>query len=350
MVSASYFDGRSTRVRPVTLSVIGDDLAVAGADIDLRIPFASVKVDERLGQAPRRLRFPDGAFCEVRDLEALDVLLASTSHRDGQVDRLQRQLKTVLFALVACVALAVVGYKIGLPWAAEVGARHLPPAVGRTLTTQTLQALDGRWLLRSKLALERRETLSAKFHALALPEGGTPQSRLLFRRSPQLGANAFTLPDGTIVLLDDLVTSINDDQQILAVLAHELGHAHGHHGLQLLLRTSVVGAFLTLYVGDISHLLAAAPAALVQAHYSQDLEREADDYGAALLSLNGMSPGLLADVLQSLTKAHPSAADGSYLASHPSTRERIQHLRSLAATSGVKPAADAAAGNVTTSR
>jgi len=153
---------------------------------------------------------------------------------------------------------------------------------------------------------------------------------LLFRRSPQLGANAFTLPDGTIVLLDELVSSLDDDRKVLAVVAHELGHAHGYHGLQLLLRSSAVGAFLTLYIGDISQLLAAAPAAVVQAHYSQDLEREADDYGAALLVRNGLSPDLMADVLQVLVKAHAGAADGGYLASHPSTAERIRHLRSLA--------------------
>src|ERR1700693_5915954 len=120
----------------------------------------------------------------------------------------------------------------------------------------------------SKIAEERRQTLSADFHALRLPEGGTPSSALLFRGSRQLEANAFTLPDGTIIVLDDLITSIDDDQQTLAVLAHELGHAHGHHGLQLLLQSSAVGAFVTFYVGDISHLLAVAPAAVVQARDS----------------------------------------------------------------------------------
>src|SRR5215813_10290928 len=118
MVSASYFDGRSTRVRRVSLSVVGDDLAVSGEDVDFRVPFAGVKVDERLGRAPRRLRFQDGTFCEVRDLEGLDTLLAATSHRDGTVDRMQRHLKSVLVAGVASIAIIIFGYKIVLPWAA----------------------------------------------------------------------------------------------------------------------------------------------------------------------------------------------------------------------------------------
>jgi Zn-dependent protease with chaperone function len=331
VLSANYFDGRSTRVRIVNLSLVGEDLVIAGEDINVHVPFARVKLDERLGRAPRRLRLEDGTFCEVSDLDALDTLLSATAHRDGWVDRMQRRVLFVLFALVACVVLAAAGYKWALPWAAAKGAQHLPPAVGKELSVQTLKVLDGRILLPSKISQERRQALSAQFHALRLPEGGTAKSELLFRNSPQLRANAFTLPDGTIIVLDDLITLINDDPQILAVFAHELGHAHGRHGLQLLLQSSAVGAFWTLYVGDISSLLAAAPAAVLQARYSQDLEREADDYGAALLMHNGMSPALLADSLKKLTESRPGSSKGGYLSTHPSTDERLRHLGMLAA-------------------
>jgi Zn-dependent protease with chaperone function len=135
------------------------------------------------------------------------------------------------------------------------------------------------------------------------------------------------LPDGTIIVLDDLITALDDDQQSLAVLSHELGHAHERHGLQLLLRSSAVGAFMTFYLGDISTLLAAAPAAVVEARYSQEFERQADDYAAALLRHNGMSPGLLADALTRLAELQPAFSKGRYLASHPSTDERIRRLR-----------------------
>jgi Zn-dependent protease with chaperone function len=333
VLQANYYDGRSTRVRIVALSVVGRDLMIAGEDFNLRVPVSEVTVDERLGRAPRRLRLADAAFCEVRDLVGLDALLASMGHRDGWVDRMQRHLPSVLVALVACVLLALVAYRWGLPWAAAEGARRLPPAVGRALAAQALTVLDGGVLRPSKIDGNRRQALVAGFRGLRLPEGGHPQSTLLFRRSPELGANAFTMPDGTIVLLDDLVSAIDSDAEVLAVMSHELGHAHGRHGLQLLLRSSAVGAFWSFYVGDISQLLAAAPAALVQARYSQSLERQADDYGAAVLSNNGMSPALLADALKTLTALRPGSSKGGYLVSHPSTDERMEHLRVLAAAS-----------------
>ena len=334
MLQANYFDGHSTRLRVVELSTSGEDLIVTGEGIDLRVPFSQVRVDERLGRASRRLRFQDGAFCEVRDVDALDVLLKSVGHRDGHVDRMQRHLRWILAATILSVLLSMAAYKWGLPWAAAQGARRLPPAVGRMLSAQTMRVLDGRFLLPSKIPGARREALTAEFNRLRLPEGGAPRSALLFRGSPQFGSNAFTLPDGTIILLDDLVTSMKDDRQVMAVLSHESGHVRGHHSLQLLLEGSAVGAFWTFYAGDISGLLAAAPAAMAQAKFSQSLEQAADDYGAELLVCNQMSPAFLADALETIAKSHPELSSaGGFLASHPSTAARLQRLRGLAASS-----------------
>ncbi len=329
MVSATYFDGRTTRVQAVEVSVTGGDLLITGSHLELRVPFASVIIDERLGNAPRRLHLPGGACCEVRDLAALDGLLSATTHRESWLGDLQRRTGWILGALLALGVILSVAYEWGLPWAAATGARRLPPGIASTLSIQTLKTLDGGLLRRSEISEGRQRSLKLQFDALRSSGGSAIPSILIFRASPSLGANAFTLPDGTIVLLDDLTNTLSDDQ-VVAVLAHELGHAHERHGMQLMLRGAAVGAFLTFYVGDISQLLAAAPLAIVQARYSQDFEREADDFGAALLASNGLSPGLLAEVLTRLSKLRPETADVAFLRSHPATDERIRHLRELA--------------------
>lgn len=327
MLTAEYFDGRSTRVRVVNLQADGQFLSIEGEDIDRHIPFGEVKVDERLGRAPRRLHFSDGAFCAVRDLRALDALLSLVIHRDGWVDRVQRRARSALISLVAVVVLAFAGYVWVLPWAAAWTAAKVPAVVSHQLSVETLRVLDGNILLPSRIPLDRQTALSAEIRALRLPGSGDPESELLFRRSPQLGANAFTLPDGTIVILDDLINVIDEDRQILATIAHELGHAHGHHGLQLLLQGSVVGTFLAFYVGDVSSLLAVAPATLVHASYSRELEEQADAYAATVLRLNGMSPALLAEALKKLADSHRGGGDMGYLSTHPAIDERMRHLR-----------------------
>ncbi|MBS0387112.1 MAG: M48 family metallopeptidase [Proteobacteria bacterium] len=337
MLQAQYVDGRSTRVRTVSLSVSGTDLVITADDLQRAEPLAGVVFDEQLGNAPRRVRLADGAFCEVRDLDGLRALMASARLRDGWVDRAQRHLPWVLMSVVGCVALVAAGYRWGLPWGARMLAQRLPPAISAMLSRQTLKALDGGMLLPSQLDGARQASLRSQFQALRLPDGEPIRWTLLFRRSPALGANAFTLPDGTIVLLDDLVAQLDNDQQVMAVLAHELGHAQGRHGMQLLLRSSAVGAFLAFYLGDFSQLLAAAPAALAQARYSQSLEWQADEYGSAVMRANGMSPALLADALRLLSKSHHDAAGVSYLTSHPPTAERMRRLEELAQLRPVQP-------------
>lgn len=333
-IAAQFFDTRSTRIRPVTLDLVDDELVVAGDGIDVRAKLATVKVDERLGNAARRVRFEDGTFCEVRDLAALDALLGAASHRDGWVDRHQRGFRPVLLATAACIAIAVAGYRWALPWAATLAAQHLPTPVVQAIGGETLELLDRGVFAPSRLPDDRRRSIERRFATLELAERGATRPALLFRRSTELGANAFTLPDGTIVVLDELVTSIGDERQVLAVLAHELGHADGRHSLRLLLQGSALGAFWAFYVGDISGLLAVAPAALMQARYSRDLEAQADDYGAEILIRNGLSPALLATALRALAAAHPGAGAPGYLASHPPTDERLRHLDRLATTYG----------------
>jgi Zn-dependent protease with chaperone function len=329
MLTAEFFDGHSTRVRNVVLRIDGQTLFISGEDIAIQVPFSEVQVDERLGRAPRRLRFNDGTFCEVRDLDALDVLLLSADHPDGWVDRAQRRARSVSICLAAVVALAFAGYMWALPWAAGKAAMRMPEAVGRQLSVATLKALDGQILLPSALPEERQRKLSDEFHNLRLPGSGHPRETLLFRNSPQLGANAFTLPDGTIIILDDLVTVVDDDQQILAAMSHELGHAHGRHGLRLLLQSSVLATFLAFYVGDFSSILAVAPVTLLHAKYSRELEEQADSYAAAVLKFNGMSPVLLAETLKKLAASHKGEVNTGYMSTHPAIDERVRLLYAM---------------------
>ena len=349
MPAAAYYDGRTARRHEVRISVEGGALLVLGDGIQRREPLSAVRVSERLGQAPRLLSFSDGAHCEVRDHAALEAALAAAGHRQGLVERLQRSWRASALAVLLCAGAAFIAYRWGIPLAAQLIAARLPPAVSRQLSDSTLQALDKIWLEPTKLDAQRRAALSRGFARLHPPAEGGASASIEFRSSPKLGPNAFALPDGRVVLLDQLVTLAANDDEIYGVLAHELGHVHYHHGMRMLLQGSAVALLLTAWVGDVSTLLATLPAGLLQAHYSRDFEAQADDYAAATLLANGIPPSRLADLLERLvaqrdggnkgkdgSKAKDSSKDGnkdgdgemrSYLSSHPATSERILRLR-----------------------
>ena len=375
-LQADYFDGRSARRHRVTLATVPGEVRFTG-EAERQAPLAQVRISEQLGTAPRTLSFADGAHLEVRDHAAFDRWLAETGYRERHVDLLQRSWLATGLSVVLIAALAFVAYRWGLPLAADKVAERMPESALRLMSEQTLKLLDRHLLEDSRLSPQRQSELRAQFEALADDgDDGDIQAVIEFRRSPDLGANALALPDGHMVLLDELVELADNDEQILAVLAHELGHVRHRHSVRLLVQSTAVGAVLAWWIGDFSSVIAAAPAALMQARFSRDLEADADHYAAARLKAHAISPARLAEMLEKLQaqqaqqarlrarKAEqksdePSASAGNeapqdapqepqqeaskpadegsddaqalmrYLASHPATQERIRALRDM---------------------
>jgi Zn-dependent protease with chaperone function len=334
-LAAVYFDGRTSARYDVTLTLDGPGLLrVAGSGVERIEPMSAIVVSEPLGGGPRLFTFADGAHCEVPLQPGLEAFLAAAGHADSVVVEAQSRWTWAIASAVVLVVALVAGYQYGLPWAAREIAERIPPPLVAALSEQTLDFLERAVLDPSQLPADRREGLTEKFRAMKPPNGNPVPHAVLFRAAPRIGANALALPSGTIVVTDELVQLTEDDGEILGVLAHELGHVQERHGLRLMVESSIVGFALAWYIGDVSSVAAGVPAALLQARYSREHERSADTYAARMLEANGMSPALLATMLEKLQASHGGEADRAdedealdYLSSHPATRERIEALR-----------------------
>lgn len=326
---ATYYDGRSTVGHPVSLLPMRGEVWLQGEGWSRRAPLHAVQIGERLGSAPRLIHFGDGAVCEVPEGPPCAEWLAAIGHADRAVDRAQRSWAIALVAMALVAAAGFAGYRWGLPWAAGELAVRVPQSVLEVLSEQTLVLLDDHLLESSALPARRRQVLAAGFARI----DPRSEARLLFRAGPRVGPNAMALPDGRIVLLDELVQVAAHDEEVFAVLAHELGHVRRRHGLRLMIQGTVVAAFIAWWIGDFTPLIAGAPAAILQARHSRELESEADTEAALTLRALGIAPSRLADILERIAAAHGEAAtDGDagwrgYLSSHPATRERIRALR-----------------------
>lgn len=337
MVEAAYYDGRTSRRQPVRLRAVEGGLDLTGSDWSRREPAASIRVSEPLGGAPRTVWFADGSHCEVAQGAALDGLLAALGHREGAVVRWQRRWDIVAMALVAVVVALAVGYRWGLPWAAAELAPRVPSTIVASLSGRALDLMDRQMLAPSRLPPQRHEAITAGFRRLAAGDPALAGVELLFRHDRRgMGPNAFALPDGRIVLFDSLVElAAGNDEEVLAVLAHELGHVRHRHGLRQLIQSSVVGFVVGAYFGDVSSLLAGLGSILLESRYSREFELEADAHAAGQLPVAGYSAAALATMLEKLERAHRgkeaegATAGSDVLSSHPDTTERIRRLRGL---------------------
>jgi len=321
-LAARYFDGQSSRLYHVTLSV-RDGVAVLTGDIERSCPLGELHVSERSSHAVRKVSFPDGAYLEIADQAAFNALLHDTGHRDGWVVRLQQSWRGALLATVATVLALWLSYQYLLPVVAKGIAYAIPQSVERQLGQGVLDFLDQHVFEASKLTSVRQQALRSQFARLTTPGDSTPEHRIVFRKS-KIGPNAFALPSGDIVLTDEMVELLPDDQAIMGVLAHELGHLQQRHLTRRIIQTSAVGAGAALLFGDVSTVVAAVPPLLLDLKYSRDVERDADDYAIAMLRQNGIALEHLAQVFVALGKLDQGTP---YLSSHPASAERVERIR-----------------------
>jgi Zn-dependent protease with chaperone function len=302
--------------------------------VERREPLADVEITEPLGTAPRLIRFRDGAFCSIEDGGGLAALLTAHGIRPAPVTQWEGSLRWIAVSATAFVFVLGAGYYYAVPALAGAVAGYVPVSVVNAISDESLAVLDTGVFEVTAVARTRQESLVDRFSALRFPRDGSSDAyRLIFRKSEVLGPNALALPSGTIVLTDALVALTRDDDDLVAVLAHEAGHVEGRHGLRQLFQNSTVALAVTWLIGDISMLAAAAPTALLQARYSRDLERDADRHAIEVLDLNGIPRRHFARILERLQAAavERGASDGGslldYLSSHPVTSERIDAVR-----------------------
>lgn len=327
------FDGRTTAAVEVQVSVEGGRVRVDLPSGEPRLEAAvdRLRVSDPFASAPRQLTFEDGSVVEVTDGAALTALLSRAGRPPGLVDRLQQRWAGALAALLVAAGLLALGYLQGLPALARAGAAALPRRLERKLGAGVLELLDAHFLEPSTLPEGERDALAARLGEAAARGAPGVEPRIQFRRArTPPGVNAFALPGGDLVLLDELVARTGGDDRLLAVVGHELGHLARRHPTQRLIQAGGLGAAASLIWGDFSMAVANVPAVLALLDYSRDAEREADGDAATFLRALGRDERALFDAFCLLDDAEREARlDGlpSLLSTHPVLEERLESAR-----------------------
>ena len=152
--------------------------------------------------------------------------------------------------------------------------------------------------------------------------------------------NAFALPDGYIFVNRGLLAYLESEDQIAAVVGHEIGHVVAHHAA----KKNLLGAFGSIVgfvgavvtgVGQVSETTNAATDTLVSG-YGRDMELQADQLGGEFIAKAGYNPFAMIEVIQVLKDQETFATEvggqqksyhGVY-ASHPENDKRLHDAMS----------------------
>jgi Zn-dependent protease with chaperone function len=330
-LDARHYDGRTSvrRDARVTLDRGRDfvwlTVEVPGLEASRHL-LQSCTVDLGVGGDTRMIGLPDGGTLEVPDGRAWDSLLA----RHGQHARLrllasvERHWRATLAALALSATLIWAALAYGVPALVDRSVALIPPATDASIAAGGLKLLDAQLFAPTQLDAGRRAELGRSFASVAA-DLGADDVRLLFRRGREVGANAFALPDGTVIVTDELVALAAHEDELRAVFAHEIGHVRHRHAMRALLATSLTSVLSIALLGDVSAattLVTGVPVTLAHAANSRQFEREADAVARHWMRQAGVPDARFDDLLERLERESGSGR-WNYLSTHPPLAERL---------------------------
>jgi Zn-dependent protease with chaperone function len=334
-LEVQLFDGRRALARKATLALANGRAVVTRKSTVDEYEQKDLRVSPRIAGTPRFISLPDGVELLCTDAPFLDAL-PQRERSEGPVAWLERRLWVAILSVFATAQLVFLAQVRGVPWAAGVVARRMPIEYERRLGRETLARLDEDAFQPTSLEPETQERVQAAFQHLSADLPDHEQLRVVFRDT-KIGPNAFAMPGGTIVVTDDLAKKCSTEE-VTAVLAHELGHLERRHVVRQILADAGAAAIATAVFGDASSVTVAVvgvPAMLVDLEYSREFESEADVFAFELLAKQGLSPLYFADALACIEKHAPRFPGlGSFLSTHPETRDRKAQAERAAARQG----------------
>jgi len=153
--------------------------------------------------------------------------------------------------------------------------------------------------------------------------------------------NAFACPGGIILITRGMLSSVKSEDELAAVLAHEIGHIIHRDGVAAIQSSRwseallVIGSnaarefgpkdtakLVSLFEGSIDDVVKT----LVVNGYGRDQEKAADAAAMGYLAAAGYDPQGLTGYLMRLEQAG-KGSKGGILATHPGTAERLENVR-----------------------
>ncbi len=340
-IEGQWFDGKTSARIAVVMKVFDNEavevLRAGNDEVVYRRKSFDAKVSDRLADTPRVIGFHDGAVLETDDNAGVDRILERfrRDHWSLWVHILESRKRYVLAAFLIVLLIGVATVKYAVPMAAKVVTAALPESIPRMADEQTLKFLDKAALDDSALPEETAKRVREHLQP-AIDAHPTLDLVVVFRKGGRLGPNAFALPGGSIVFTDEMIETAIDDDELLAVMAHEIGHVFHQHGMRRMVQDSMLSFAILSLTGDasgVSELFLGLPVVLTELAYSREFERDADRYALDYLLAHDVPPDRFADILSRIDKHHKEQDSKKgedwtgYLATHPPTPERVRAFR-----------------------
>lgn len=333
-----YHDGKTAKIRRCTATIEGKTLRVRGRELEAEVswPIAEIRlVDEAWHEDEAfQLRHgsDDNARLELADRSILKLLIQKDA-------KLKKDTQTFGPSVIATIVLACVLATLwfGLPYVATGVAKLAPRGweeqLGETVATSAIRTFAfGEGEIRACVAEDGVNALADLVTLIDQNDGADYQYRLRVVDSDVV--NAFAAPGGYIVIFRGILDEFKNQDELAAVLAHEIGHVTNQHSLAGIIKALGIAAIASIVTGDVTgSTVGIAIESVLNAQNSQAAEKQADIDGIAYLNNAGVTSTGLGTFFGRLHEENESGMGGlEFLSSHPASDERSEYSKSVSKT------------------
>ena len=150
--------------------------------------------------------------------------------------------------------------------------------------------------------------------------------------------NAFAAPGGVIFISKAMLGVLENESELAAVLAHEVGHVAGKHAIRSIRRAQFLEGVGTITAANMKgasgkqfeSMIGDLQSVLFDKGLDKEMEFEADAAAMETTYRTGYDPRAMISVLKKLQKVQASSEKkGSWFSTHPPLDERIERLEAL---------------------
>jgi len=346
MIEGNWHPKGSALQRGAVLTI--NDLGRYTIEVDdgviYRGDFSKLQVSERLGNVLRKIILEDGSMFVTTENDAIDKIFKEHQKINGVIHYLETHMGWIAVALIITLTTAFSFFKWGIPWTSEKIAHALPYETNRLISSGTMEFLDKYMFSESNISSLYQEKITKHFYQKIAPLSRDDEEKIIYKlhfRSWSINGtqipNALALPSGDIIVTDKFLELTKNQNEIDAVLLHEMGHVVHRHGLEMMIEGTFITVAVMMISGDgsgIGDMGIGLGSALVNSSYSRRHESEADLYAFEKMLLAKINPKSFSTIMNRMTlyisKEENRTKGGQdkgrvldYFSSHPTTEKRV---------------------------
>ena len=334
MFEGRFFDGKVAAERRVNVRFTETSVHIEGDGVALEWPLGQVDVEQR--HDGRQLTHGSDLDARLILPDSFDVRMELKRVGLTSGKRQTRQAFRVAAALAIATLLFLGLIFVVMPLAAEPLAQRTPRRVEEQFGANLERQIQF-WMK----PCSNTETADAAIAPWAqrLAETGDLafDVKLTFVDTPM--PNAFTLPGGRVLVTRGLIETLDDPDELAAVLAHEFGHVQARDSMVGLYRNMGLGVFLEAVTGGsgVAQQIVLLGGQLAELRFTRDQEQRADAFALRLMAEAGYNPEALARAFEAIDARADDLRESDvdvdvpdWMLTHPNIDARIAAARAAA--------------------